>query len=104
MQQFRFQLVFQFSEPSNLAEFDALIDLETALIAATGMFVDGHDSGMGEFNIFIHTNNPRQTLEQAGGLIQTLRPGLSFAAGYRDFADDDYTPLWPLSLQSFVVA
>jgi len=104
MKELKFQLVIQFSEPSTLEEFDALIKLETALISATEMFVDGHDSGMGEFNIFIHTNEPRSTLEQAGALIRTLKPDLHFVAGYRDFAENDYIPLWPPNLQSFAVA
>jgi hypothetical protein len=108
MKNLRFQLVIQFSvtnfSATNLDEYDALIELETALTAEKGIFVDGHDSGMGEFNIFIHTNEPKNTFERVSDLIETQRPGLLFTAGYRDFSEDDYIPLWPASLKSFSIA
>jgi len=100
----KFQLVIQFSGFTTLDEYDAMIELETMLDAEKGLVVDGHDSGMGEFNIFIHTNEPRITLERVRNLIETQRPGLVFTVGYRDFSEDDYIPLWPANLKSFSVA
>ena len=89
---------------ANLDEYDALIELETALTAEKGFVVDGHDSGMGEFNIFIHTNEPKMTFERVRNLVETQRPDLLFTAGYRDFSGENYIPLWPPSLESFSVA
>jgi hypothetical protein len=103
MQNLKFQLVIQFPATS-LEEFDALIRLETALNMEKEIFLDGHDFGMGEFNIFIHTNEPRVILERVGDLIKAQLPGIPFAAGYRDFSEDNYIPLWPTGLESFVVA
>ena len=104
MKKWKFQLVIQFSEPQSLEEFDALIELETELSAEKGIFVDGHDSGMGEFNIFIHTDEPKIAFKRMSHLIESQRRDLLFTAGYRDFSEDDYIPLWPESLRSFSVA
>jgi hypothetical protein len=95
--------VIQFSATS-LDEYDALIELETALIAEKGIYVDGHDFGMDEFNIFVHTDELKITFERISNFIQTQRPELAFTAGFRDFSEDDYIPLWPASLKSFSVA
>jgi len=99
----KFQLVIQFSA-TTLADYDALIELETALMAEKGICVDGHDFGMNEFNIFVHTNEPKIAFERIRNLIQNDRPELVFAAGFRDFSEDDYIPLWPAELRSFSVA
>jgi hypothetical protein len=107
MSAFKFQLVIQF-QASTLEQFDFLIELEDLIREGfpprADAFVDGHDFGMDEFNIFIHTNEPRAVLEQAGEIIEANRHGLPFSAGYRGFSDDEYIPLWPLKLESFSVA
>jgi len=103
----KYQLVIQLVAES-LEDFDNLIALEetmrTKLELSSNTLVDGHDFGLGEFNIFIHTDEPHAVLEEVGEIIQETHPGLPFAAGYRDFNDDEYVVLWPLSLQSFRVA
>ena|ERR1700743_63207 len=99
----KFQLVIQFSATAP-DKYDALIELEAALIAESGIFVDGHDFGMGEFNIFIHTNEPETTFELAAELIDTFKPGIPFSAGYRKFTEEEYTPLWPATATSFYVS
>lgn len=61
----KYQLVLQFPF-SGLTDYDAIIVLEETLIAEVGnkAFVDGHDAGSGEMNIFIHTNDPRRIFEK----------------------------------------
>ncbi|SFS10167.1 hypothetical protein SAMN05421771_1754 [Granulicella pectinivorans] len=103
----KYQLVIQFEAP-RFETFDDLISLEDLLRGKleshAEVLVDGHDYGLGEANIFIHTNEPQAILEVVGETIEEARPGLPFAAGYRDFDEDEYTPLWPLNLEQFRVA
>jgi hypothetical protein len=102
-----YHLVIQFAA-ENPEDFDRLIKLEemmrTRLEISSNILVDGHDFGMGEFNVFLHTNEPDSTLEKVGELIDTSRPGLPFSAGYRDFKEDEYIALWPSNLEHFRVA
>jgi hypothetical protein len=102
-----YQLVFQF-EANTIAEFNFLSALEQYLTEALegddDAFVDGHDFGMGEYNIFIHTNEPLQIFEKVGELIGKRNPELPFCAGYRSFDEDIYSALWPQSAANFSVA
>jgi hypothetical protein len=103
----KYQLVIQFVA-KNIEALDDLILLEEKLITKLAhreeSFVDGHDFGMGELNIFIHTNEPLTLLEEAAEVIEGTHPGIPFAAGYRSFDDDTYVVLWPPGLESFRVA
>jgi hypothetical protein len=103
----RFQLVFQF-EAHTIKDFDSLIELETFLIEALASernaVVDGHDFGSGEFNIFVHTEAPRDLCGKIGDLVGHRHPDLPFSAGFRAFDEDSYTALWPPSLISFTVS
>ncbi len=103
----KYQLVFQF-EARTKADFDFLIDLEEYLVQTLSSdpaaLVDGHDFGMGEFNIFIHTDEPREFFDRVGELIGDRYPELTFVAGFRNFDEGDYTPLWPTSSTRFNVA
>lgn len=89
-------------------DLDAYLELEdevtNGLSSHQEAVVDGHDFGLGEFNIFIHTNTPLETFEITGDLLGNLRPELPFAAGYRHFDEDEYKPLWPKGATSFHVA
>ena len=104
---FQYQLVIQF-DASTVEDFDSLIEIEdaveTALSNSTEAKLDGHDFGLGEFNIFIHTNEPKTCLAIAGDAIEAKRPGTSYAAGYRSYGDDCYTPIWPPTAKSFSVS
>jgi hypothetical protein len=57
----KYQLVIQLAAES-LDDFDNLVVLEetirTKLELSSNTLVDGHDFGLGEFNIFIHTDEP----------------------------------------------
>ena len=62
----RYQLVLQFPG-STLADYDAMIALEDQIINAldSSAEVDGHDSSADECNLFVHTNHPAATFQQA---------------------------------------
>ncbi len=93
-------LVLQFSERD--LDYDGLIALERTLITALSGHakVDGHDMGSGESNIFIFTENPRDTFDMAKKIIDSR--GISdLKSGFRRLDDDDYTALWPANLREF---
>ena len=65
-----YQLVLQF-DANSLVDFDRLISLETKLMETLDdtAVVDGHDSGLGKFNIFVHTNEPAATFTKAHQVV-----------------------------------
>ena len=101
----RYQLVLQFAADT-IPDYDALIAMEHQLIDTLGDgFVDGHDMGSGEANIFIHTSDPQDTFRQLAPLL--LRSGRMHAvtAAYRSTDEDEYHVLWPEnSSRQFTVA
>jgi len=103
----KFQLVFQFPAKT-LEDFDRLTALEEAIYVelkgSKETKLDGHDCGRGEYNIFLHTNNPQADFAKFADLIGQFSPDLAFSAGYRSFEDDKYTALWPASFTTFSVA
>ena len=95
-------LVLQF--PEEFLDYDGLIELENAFIGLLreDAKVDGHDSGSGESNIFIFTDNPQRTFATAKGEIDRRGiPGLR--AAFRERTGDAYTILWPPGLAVFKV-
>jgi len=103
-----YQLVFQFpwrNDPA-LERFDQLVALENRLEAILdgGVLgeVDGHDSGSGEFNIFIHTDAPGPVFEQLRAQLEMVAPR-AYRVGFRKFNEDRYTVLWPKELSTFDV-
>jgi hypothetical protein len=105
MMTWTYQLVFKF-DASNVDDFDQLIALELSIERGLpkGAKLDGHDFGLGEFNIFIHTDYPVAVFEPVREIIGHARWGIPFSAGYRNFNEDEYTVLWPLSSTKFVVS
>lgn len=66
------QLVLQL--PANsVKDYDTLIDLENTIAAGLKNLgeIDGHDSGAGEMNIFVHTDNSKLAFEKIKSLIGT---------------------------------
>lgn len=100
----QYQLVLQWSV-SSLEDFDALIEIECNLEEILGPQheVDGHDMGMGEMNIFIHTNDPESTLTGIMNLLISKRRWNGVRIAYRKFSNEDYTVMWPADLISFHV-
>jgi hypothetical protein len=100
----KYQLVLQWSG-SSIDDYDEMIELEELLteVLPDGSDLDGHDVGMNQVNIFIHTDSP----ERAFGAVQ---PALSAhnrlndaRVAFRELSKHDYTILWPSSLQTFEV-
>jgi hypothetical protein len=100
----KYQLVVQF-DASTHKEFEELSPLEDLLRdnLSDNALVDGWDFGLGDYNIFIHTNEPNEVFADTQKIIEAHRRELPFRAGYRDFDEDYYVVLWPASLKSFKV-
>jgi len=98
----RYQLVVQF-QASSMQDFDRLVALEESLRGALEGFaeVDGHDFGSGEFDVFVHTDEPKETFERIPEVVNRPQPERHMRAAYRDFDDEGYTILWPPNLKEF---
>ena len=66
--------------------------------------VDGHDFGSGEFNIFILTDQPKESFNAAEKTIEHYRPPQTLKAAYRELGQDNFVILWPTNLQEFKIA
>lgn len=100
-----YQLVVQMRNSSKAA-FETMLDLEQALVETLPEklgYVDGHDTGSGETNIFIHTDDPRTVFAQVRILpkLNELLPLLRVA--YREMQSDDWIILHPDGLTHFAV-
>ena len=102
---FKGQLVFQWSASSE-AHYRLLLAIEETIRQGLGPIglVDGHDIGAGEMNVFIHTDDRKGAFEKTMSLIQGKYHLKELMVGYRNFEDDDYTPLFPPGLSVFRVA
>ena len=92
----RYQLVLQFPFAAP-ADYDCLIELAASLeeVLAPSAFIDGHDAGSGEMNIFIHTDSPEETFRLSRTVMEERSRLGKMAAGYRPFEANDYVRLWP---------
>ena len=66
----KYQLVLHFAAASK-EDFDRLVALEDTLIGELDDLatVDGHDFGLGEFNIFILTDDPAESFNTAHRVV-----------------------------------
>jgi hypothetical protein len=101
----RAQLVLQFKTDEDLGSFDKLIRFEEALCSLVGDTdeVDGHDSGSGEMNIFILTDDPVATFNLVQQTDESIRPSKEMRAAYRVLGSEDYVCLWPPGSSHFHV-
>lgn len=101
-----FILVLQWPAASE-ADYELLISmedrLESELDEAYG-YVDGHDFGSGEMNIFIHTDLPIDAFRSAEAALGGVPSWAMVRAAYRSTDGDDYTVVWPETLQEFSVS
>ena len=100
----KYQLVVQC--PEGLYEdIDAIAEMEDRLDESlVDAEVDGHDIGSGEINIFIHTNNPVNTLKAVEQLLDAEQIDMAYIKiAYREIGTDKYIPLWPVDLADFSV-
>jgi hypothetical protein len=86
------ELVLQLPGHS-LKDYDALIELENRIAARIGTLgqVDGHDMGVGEMNIFIHTDYPKLAFRQITAVIGTKDFMPELKAAFRSIGGDDFT-------------
>jgi hypothetical protein len=97
-------LVLQLPPSSSLGEYDLWISLES-IRAGIGDFAtaDGHDIGSGEMNIFFFNEKPKLTFERINVMPSVANHMSNMKVGYREVAEDEYTPLYPEGLLQFAV-
>ena len=100
----KYQLVLQFGAPL-LEDFDRLVALEDQLLGELGdcATVDGHDFGLGQFNIFILTDEPAASFGRAHQIVRNEDIPNDMRSAYRELDGEDYVILWPSSLTHFNV-
>jgi hypothetical protein len=98
----KYQLVLQFAADS-MPDFDRLIALETTLMETLGdlVTVDGHDFGLGKFNIFLLTDDASAAFNEANQIVRNEAIRNDLRAAYRRMDGEDYVTLWPSSLTDF---
>ena len=81
----KYQLVLQFGA-SFLEDFDRLVALEDQLLMELGDIatVDGHDFGLGKFNIFILTDEPVASFSKAHQIITNQAIPNDMRSAYRE--------------------
>ena len=100
----KYQLVLQWPGVS-VADYNRLVSLEKTIMDGLGDIgiVDGHDFGSGEMNIFVHTDKPNPTFKKIKALVAVWENFKELKVGYRDFDEDDDTPIYPKGLKQFSV-
>lgn len=102
----KYILVLQWPGTSEI-DFDALIAMEDLLEAALPEahgFVDGHDFGAGQMNIFVHTDRPLEAFQDAVASLGSDPRWASTRVAYRPAGGDRYVLLWPPTLEAFSVS
>lgn len=100
-----YQLVLQWTAEFE-DDYDVLIAMEETLerfISATEGDVDGHDIGSAEMNLFVFTDDPVRAFQAAFSALGSNPRWAAVRAGYRPLDGDDYTVLWPPTLERFFV-
>jgi hypothetical protein len=79
-----YMLVLQWPSSSTAKELDLLIPLEDQIREHIGDHgnVDGHDSGSGEMNIFIFTEDPKATFDLVKNIGSIPSHMSNLKAGY----------------------
>jgi hypothetical protein len=101
----KYQIVLQWSA-SSIKGFNTFLEVEELLIERLKApdYVDGHDAGQGEINIFILSENPADTFND----IKTILGGHPLWSGIRVACRRDdksgYEILWPKDLTDFRIA
>jgi len=102
------QYILVLQWPADLeADYDALIAMEDALegaLPAAHGFVDGHDFGAGEMNIFVHTDEPLEAFGDALSSLGSHPRWEEVRAAYRPTEGDHYILVWPEMLKDFSVS
>ena len=102
----KYQLVLQWPAEST-DDYDRMIAIETQIedhLPEEDGYVDGHDAGSGEVNIFVHTNSPQRTFDRIRPILVDENALDDVRVAYRPITGDDYTILWPKDLKAFDVS
>jgi len=103
----RYQLVIQFKlRDDDLALQDEVLALEDDLAQHLDpdlVFLDGHDAGSGEMNLFLFTDEPAAAFAQIKPIMTTHALLDRSTAAYRPTDGEDFVPIWPAGLQQFEV-
>jgi hypothetical protein len=100
----RYMLILQFATGQHIDAYDELVEYEELLddrlydVAQ----VDGHDSGSGQMNIFIRTNEPYKALQIALPLAPSSLKS-SMKAAFRESRGETYTVIYPPDATEFKV-
>jgi len=102
----KYQLVLQWQPEASNMDFENLIQIEEVLRRQLPKqnYVDGHDYGAGEANIFILTDDPQLSFKQVEHILSTYESWPDVRVAYRPLSADDFTIIWPKSLTEFNVA
>jgi hypothetical protein len=100
----KYQLVLQWPATS-IKDYDTLVEIENVLTESLseGSEVDGHDAGLGEMNIFIHTDNPVAAFNEVKSVLGSRDFWVDARVAYREIVKSEYTILWPKDLNEFKV-
>jgi|tagenome__1003787_1003787.scaffolds.fasta_scaffold19560844_2 hypothetical protein len=98
----RYQLVIQ-ADHSSIADYDAMLRVEQEIEHRLTIndFVDGHDAGSGEWNIFLEVEDPVEAWSRLAEVFEEKPQGIRVA--YRQLDGGQYTPLFPPGLSSFAI-
>jgi hypothetical protein len=97
------QLVLQLVADS-LKDYYRLVALEDRLIEElVPATVDGHDFGLGKFNIFIFADDPATLFDKAHRIVVEQGVPNVLQSAYREMDGENFTVLWPSSLTEFDV-
>lgn len=98
-----YQLVLQWTADST-DDYDRILAIELTLDEHLNANVDGHDFGLGEMNVFILTDDPKKTFADVRDILADPEIWRDVRVAYRHADGDEYTILWPSSLESFQIA
>ena len=100
----KYQLVLQWPA-SSLKDYDLLVEIEGVLIENLDErhSIDGHDSGSGQANIFIHTDDPHSAFKEIVAVLGSMDFWIDARVAYRERNKSDYTIIWPKDLREFNV-
>jgi hypothetical protein len=100
----KYQVVVQWPATS-IDDYDQTVEIENLLIERLSPQnkIDGHDFGLGEANIFVHTDEPQKALEEIRGILAGHRLWTLARMGYRQNEETEYYVLWPPGATTFTV-
>jgi len=90
---------------SSMGDYDSMIAIEGLLVSTLSKSsnVDGHDTGAGETNIFIDTDDPTALYEEIRSVLGSHGAWSDIRVAYRNVEGGPYTVLWPKSFRDFRV-